>query len=396
MSETFCLSQTNCLRRSYTVAPCVNINILSTNIRMSERRREAAIEAVAALQVSFAEVKLLKAEVERVESMLERAQFTGQGVEAAVAAKAAANASLQGALEKLLKDTAEAERLVNLAKNARGNGAQSRSVADTRALLQQLLYEILREEEVPPGGAAAAAAPPAAAAAASPPAAAAPPASLLAAPAPPAGAAPLDDSVATAARALEAAARLPPGKQEGFLTRITEYTLEVVAPTAVAMAGFRNPMLLGAAVYVLVVGLFVVNVVTSFRSNKKRKGGASTLKKSLSINLLKSKDISSEKKQIAGRVFNTLLKEAELKYPGVISFSKKMDPELFNLEVNKLSKILTKNEIISFASHIFGSEIIQRIIKLVNSGKSIRINTIRNRKNMYKENNYYPSASIAI
>ena len=136
-------------------------------------------------------------------------------------------------------------------------------------------------------------------------------------------------------------------------------------------------------------------VKTSFRS-KKHKGGASTLKKSLSINLLKNKDISSEKKQIAGRVFNTLLKEAELKYPGVISFSKKMDPELFNLEVNKLSKILTKNEIISLASQIFGTEIIQRIIKLVNSGKSVRMNTIRNRKNMYKENNYYPSASIAI
>ena len=41
--------------------------------------REAAIEAVEALKVSFAEVKLLKAEVERVESTLERAEYAGRG-----------------------------------------------------------------------------------------------------------------------------------------------------------------------------------------------------------------------------------------------------------------------------------------------------------------------------
>ena len=370
------------------VAPCAKINILITNIRMSGGSNEELIIAVEEIKVLFAEINRLKAEVTRAQTILNSAIYTRQGIDSATAAKGTADALLQKAVENVREKIVAAENLLReIQTRAPGSQAGSPDISSLIAALQQL--GAAAPGSVGPA-AASVSAPASVGAPASVSAAAAPPASLLVAAAPPAPPAP-------AAALAGSVAMLPPGKQESFLTRITEFAREVVAPTAVAVVGVRNSKLFAIAFCVLIIGLFVVNVVTtSSRSKKKHKGGASTLKRSLSLNLLKSKSISSEKKQIGGRVFNTLLKEAELKYPGVISFSKKMDPELFNLEVNKLSKILTRNEIISLASQIFGTEIIQRIIKLVNSGKSVRMNTIRNRKNMYKENNYYPSASIAI
>ena len=342
---------------------------------MSRNLREKLKEAVDEIHVLFAEVRLLKTEVTRAQTILNSARYSGQGIDSATAAKGAADAVLQEAVENLIEKIVAAENLRSVIQTrAPGSQAESQDMARLIAILEQLVGAA-------PGSVNAAAAPPVGAPGSVNAAAAA----SVGAEAPPPGSSP-------AVAALLADSTLPQGKQESLWTGVAT----IAAGGVGVAAGYGGAVIVITQLFLVVItGLFVVTSCTS-RSNKKHKGGASTLKKSLSLNLLKSKSISSEKKQIAGRVFNTLLKEAELNYPGIIHLSKKIDPDVFNLEVNKLSKILTKNEIISLASQIFGTEIIQRIIKLVNSGKSVRMNTIRNRKNMYKENNYYPSASIAI
>jgi flagellar biosynthesis GTPase FlhF len=205
--------------------------------------------------------------------------------------------------------------------------------------------------------------------------------------------------VALAGAAL-AAEVLSQDKKEKFNSGVDIISVGVVGLVAIGSGSWQPAAILAA-------GIFAVKLCLG----RPKSGGATKSKqsyKSLSLNLFKSKSISSKKKHIAERVFNTLLKEADLKYPGVIHFSKKIDPDLYNLEVNKLSKILSKNDIINLATNIFGTEIIHRIMKLVNSGENIGLNltkrlsrseninnTNETGKNMYKENNYYPPTSIA-
>jgi len=210
-----------------------------------------------------------------------------------------------------------------------------------------------------------------------------------------AGAAAADKAVT-----VPAAEVLSQDKKEKFNSGVDIISVGVVGLVAIGSGSWQPAAILAA-------GIFAVKLCL----DRPKSGGATKSRrsyKSLSLNLFKSKSISSKKKHIAERVFNTLLKEADLKYPGVIHFSKKIDPDLYNLEVNKLSKILSKNDIINLATNIFGTEIIHRIMKLVNSGENIGLNltkrlsrseninnTNETGKNMYKENNYYPPTSIA-